>query len=418
MGVRNFLNASLGFASIMLLALILVTLLNTQTGTGPAAQPVATTTPPGSPTPITPTPMPLITETPIDAWLTPPTPLPPTPTPEFPYGVQVVRRYPLEVEGPPLDGNDWAEYKVPLFSPDGALMLFRKPAPVKAERGPDCQGWACRMPLHELWRTDAQGKAPLLLAEEVGSEAWSPNSQRIAYSQHDPKGASALWIMRAAGEEKTMVANNLGATYIGWIDASSVVYLNESGSVTSVDIGSGSATQIKPSELPAITRLAISPQGDRAVFATEAEAWLVPFDTLKPVTITPYNGAFWGDIAWSPDNTRVAYASRSSVFIVDRDGNAIDEVNTAWEPNDLAWSPDGKLLAFIGRTEERSFSYEVYLVDAEGTAVKQITHDNENVMGGGKWTLTWSPDGNKLIYGTDELPGQKIWVIEIATSAM
>lgn len=312
--------------------------------------------------------------------------------------IQVAARYPLEVEGEILQDNPWQIYEVPLFSPDGTMMLFRK----RVVGG------------SELWLTASQQGTAQRLLEKVWGYVWSPDGKWIAYTQSFSQGGASLWVMSADGSEKRKMIERIKTGQVQWLDENQLVYIASNGSIMSVGRDSHQVTRLVPPLISSVNQFALSPDGERVVLSDEAEVWLI--DLRKPeelINITPYDGAFWGSVAWSPDGNWVAYSSQSEIYLVDKDGTSIIAIPSGWYPHALAWSPDGRILASIGRVEQRGFSYEIYLTAIDSKTTKRLTHDNENTAMGEKYTLTWVPDAHRLIYGTSRLPTQKIEVIEL-----
>ena len=141
-----------------------------------------------------------------------------------------------------------------------------------------------------------------------------------------------------------------------------------------------------------------------------------------------------GQVAWSPDATRIAYVSsddgKSQVFVRWLDGGATARITQLERgPSNLVWSPDGRQLAYtafvpseskplatmpkapkgaewappvmvIEHTNFRAdgagyrdpgFTH-VFLVTADGGAPRQLTRGEFNVLG----TPAWSKDGDSL----------------------
>ena len=67
--------------------------------------------------------------------------------------------------------------------------------------------------------------------------------------------------------------------------------------------------------------------------------------------------------------------------------------------SDPAWSPDGRRIAFTRNQDEGESttftSDEVFVMDADGSAVRQLTPEEIGLSSGAP---TWSPDGNEIAY--------------------
>jgi len=59
------------------------------------------------------------------------------------------------------------------------------------------------------------------------------------------------------------------------------------------------------------------------------------------------------------------------------------------------WSPDGKYIAFDG--EPAGCNFEIYIVKADGTEMRQVTKHPLSCAGDNKYP-SWSPDGKQLVY--------------------
>ena len=110
---------------------------------------------------------------------------------------------------------------------------------------------------------------------------------------------------------------------------------------------------------------------------------------------------------WSPDGTRLAFLAYEyerqggatfAIYTVRADGTGLERLAAAARSNP-AWSPDGTRLAFV-----QAIGNQLHLstMAVDGTDVRQITAapigalPSEFRWG---WTLAWSPDGSRLLYG-------------------
>jgi len=112
--------------------------------------------------------------------------------------------------------------------------------------------------------------------------------------------------------------------------------------------------------------------------------------------------------AWSPDGRQIAYSQWGGgqamlvVRSVEDDGKPAVAIGFDRGINSgPAWSPDGKKLAFVSDWEAFDFAMEAYIVNADGSDVKQVT--NGFFGNSPHWpTYTtyrqpaWSPDGGQF----------------------
>ncbi len=114
--------------------------------------------------------------------------------------------------------------------------------------------------------------------------------------------------------------------------------------------------------------------------------------------------------AWSPDGTRIAFASAREgsfdIYVMNADGTDTKRLTSSKE-NDQhpTWSPDGSRIAF----SRFSDSDHLYVMNADGTGVRRVTDDDPTVEA----EPAWSPDGRWIAYshrasGSDF---REIWVV-------
>jgi Tol biopolymer transport system component len=116
---------------------------------------------------------------------------------------------------------------------------------------------------------------------------------------------------------------------------------------------------------------------------------------------------FWQiDPAWSPDGSKIAFASARTgspdVYVMNADGTGTMAL-TAGKTNDThpTWSPDGRSIAFVR-------DGDVYVMAADGADPKRISDINAQES-----DPAWSPDGDWIAYikRTPGAPVQNLWLM-------
>ncbi len=230
------------------------------------------------------------------------------------------------------------------------------------------------------------------------SPSWSPDGTMIAYMGFENFGQAEIYILdvREAISQRLTWNNNEG---------------HHDGD---------------PSWSPDGARIAFTSDrdGDQEIYTMNADG-----TNFRQLTDNDH-----GDLspAWSPDGTLIAFHSdwtrpRSGhwngpdIFLVNADGTRLRQLTQEYSSNhapggspggvDLAvakrepggsynpsWSPDGAQIAF---TSDLDSSTEIFLMNADGTGRRQLTHNNRHFEIEGLST-SWSPDGAQiLISGSD-----------------
>lgn len=207
----------------------------------------------------------------------------------------------------------------PSFTPDGAEIVF----------------YSIRSGNHEIYVMGDDGTNVRNLTNNPAHDmfpAVSPDGSKIAFVS-DRTGEDAIWLMDIDGSNQTLVADVVG-------DRSHMPDFSPDGKRLVFDGGTGGIQQIY------------------FVYLT---------DTANPIQLTTAADAlFSANPAYSPDGTRIAFASprvlgeNPHIFVMNADGtNVVQYTSTSTGEDDAVFSPDFGLLAF---SSAQSGSLEIYLM--------------------------------------------------------
>ena len=123
-----------------------------------------------------------------------------------------------------------------------------------------------------------------------------------------------------------------------------------------------------------------------------ASIWVMNEDGTGQTMIAETTGG--GQLAWSPDGTKLAFSDVGGIYVVNADGSGETRVpNTSRNDQTPAWSPDGTKFA-MRSLGDRDGGIAVISVDGSGR--RWLTNQ---IMDG---QPTWSPDGSKIAYSSSD----------------
>jgi Tol biopolymer transport system component len=298
----------------------------------------------------------------------------------------------------------------PVWSPDGGKIAFRS---ARALDGSDAANINFTQ---NIWVMNADGSSPTPLTKLTAFAAnslhpvWSPDGSKIAFqSQRALNGSDAananstenIWVMNADGSSPAPLTK---------ITASAGDSFTPAWSPDGSKITFASARALDGS--------------DAANTNTTDNIWVMNADGsgVAPLTKVTASTAHSGSPAWSPDSSKISFASEraldgsdaantnfiQNIWVVSADGSSPAPLTkltvTGASSFSPVWSPDGSKVAFLSRRalDGSNFSNtvsNVWVVKGDGSGAMPLTAVSAPGAGtsGG---VTWSPDGSKVAFAS------------------
>lgn len=127
-----------------------------------------------------------------------------------------------------------------------------------------------------------------------------------------------------------------------------------------------------------------------------------------------------GSASWSPDTRKIVFSSidksgNNDLYIYDRDTKSLTRLtNDYYDDRDPAWSPDGSKIAFASDRNPYGLKnkHNLYLYDVATGGIDHLTYGNDNYL-----SPAWSKDGRKLAFTCDAGGSQNIWLMDMETES-
>jgi len=234
-----------------------------------------------------------------------------------------------------------------------------------------------------VYRADSDGEAitPATPAGQTAlSPVWSPDGQRIAYTQLG-EGRGAVLVQ----------ALSSGATFMV--------------------PGSQTALNITPAFAPDGRTLAFAHSDERGTDIYTAN--VIDRCCAQRLTVGRYADNL--SPTFSPDGRRIAFISTRAgppqLYVMAADGTdqellAPFDFGATGSSNAPEWSPDGASVVFH---REVTGSPQIFLVDVGARRVRQLTSSGRNE------DPTWAPDGRHVAFISDRSGRRQIWIVDMET---
>lgn len=203
----------------------------------------------------------------------------------------------------------------------------------------------------------------------VGAPAWSPTAKTLAisYVPRTGKLMPKLAVLKATGGAPTVISTGVGTSNspVFSRDASVLAFAGGDGgddnlAIYTVPVAGGSATKLVGGSGEANDEPDWSPTADviawshKAAMSPTFDVWTMAVDATghNPTALTNLTNGQGNSRypSWSPDGTKVAFASDRSgswqIYVMDADGGNVVQLTSNGNHTQPAWSPDGKHIVY------------------------------------------------------------------------
>ncbi len=237
-----------------------------------------------------------------------------------------------------------------------------------------------------------------LLLATVVMASFSVSPVRSSTRPHAANVANAGRVVSSPAQTPGLKANGRIA-FVSDRDGNNEIFVMDAdgGSQTQLTNNPTGAGDNQPAWSPDGAKLAFVSQrdGNPEIYVMNADGSNQTRFTNNPTSDTSPD--------WSPDGAQIVFTRQhandtlSDIVVMNADGSRQAAIRGG-PLSAPVWSPDGTKIAFDGESSTAIISEEIYVMNADGSNVRQLT-GNQNIAL--NYSPAWSPDGAKILFVHD-----------------